>query len=817
MKKIIVLIIVYIAVANLYAQQVKFMPEKYLRPVDGIEKPSASDILTDKPWFVYSDRVQNPIYSYENGGSVAEYANFQDEFAVLDIPYSGNRLPLAHKSHIKGNELMAGESILGWIDVDKLLLWNNSLADREYQVEKKAMILFSFDKDNQVRNKKDFRTDVEIFDGPGSSGSSRIKYHQGMFRFFSVYKEEGDFVLLADNTRINTNDPDGQLEGWVSNEKLSMWSTRVAWEKNWHEPAVEERKMNKPVNDLVQGIMILEDKSDAIDLARINRKESVYIPEGEITWAEAKFENFRRIGPMGRFPLLEVSQIKTTDQMVGRPIKVGVIGDLENYKGDKIDYESIIKASEDLRSARKINLIFVVDATESILPYRKSIQEGIRIAMTEINQMFQKAAEKDRNNFSFGCVLYRDYAMQDSLDRFEGVLSSNIKPLFDWLDENMTKQKNKHRQGVAKDDMEEAMYMGMAYAMDHYTPNPNESNYMILIGDCGDHQDSIKRPTVFTNINEVLESLDFYQTNLLAFQANNSNHPAYDLFQTQVKEILEKHGDTVLREITKSHFQLPESSLYKGLFLTTDKGSSMKVETMEKEITQTIKQINDDVNAKVREITKFLIGESVDENDTDPWVVASIINYASKYLKDADNEDMDNDDIRELLKGMNQEYKEGYTVIKSDGYQFPYFETVVLFESKEIDEIINAFKDFVSVKTFPTSLKRQQLVKTLKDWFPKYFSGMDDDAINNMEVGKLLKAITGLEFDEIYNDITIAKVADKKQLEDKKIDAFVNDIEIKLSGLQKVYDMRKTYEARVLNAKSDDLFLYIPGSVFKSN
>lgn len=807
-------IVVILLIANgLMAQQEMLkMPEKYRRPIEGVGLPSNQEPFSDIPWFVISDRYNNPIYGSETGTHVVAKANFQDEFAVIRISDSGNRLAIANKNDIRNNSLIQGRTIVGWMDSDKLLLWNRSIADKEYNIDMKAMILFSFDQQELTEEqRKDFRTDVAIMDGPGVSGSNILEYHKGLFQFLPVYKVEGEYLLLGKSLRLDSRSVDNNLRGWVHKSKLSQWSHRVAWERNWEPGAVNERKQNIPVDELRTGVMILGDENDARLFSRTDRKRVQFIPSQRTAYEEISIESKRNVGPMERFPILDIRQIRDQDSDVGNPVKVGVIGDVTDFDGNVINIQTIYDGYEKIDKLKKINILLVIDATQSMEPYRRSVKAGIENAMTSIKQMYDDQSNRDQTldkdiGFSFGCVLFRDWAMQDSIQRFGQSLSSDTELLFDWLDENFVLEKNRYRPGATTDDMEEAVFMGMYYAMEFYDLDPSESNYMLLIGDCGDHQDSIYRPTMFVPMEEVLFSLDDFRMNLMAFQVHNGTHPSFDLFQDQIKEILERHGAERLIETKPNLFEIPEKANRSGKLLTPPKQRSIDIDQMATEITETIKQINEDVNSRVRNMTRILIGLGL-ESAHDIAIV----------IEDMRNMGFTPKEIEGILSGMNQEYREGHAVIQSEGYRYPHFKTVVLFEQKELEDLIKAFKDLAIASNYPSSVQRGRLENALNTWFPHYFSGMPREEIIKLPVGKLLEQITGMQFSDLYENITIERITNPKIVRSDEITVFLNDIKNKLNDLEAIYNKRLRYEARIMNPEVDDLFLYIPGDVFKSN
>jgi|JFJP01.1.fsa_nt_gi hypothetical protein len=801
-----------------FAQEVKERPLKYINPVEGVF-PLPNDPPTGIPWFVYSDRANNPIYDSETGTNPVATAGFMEEFAVIDIKCNGKRLPIAKRIDIQNNKLMQGRTIIGWMDADNLLLWKNSIADKKHQIDKKAMIFFTLNTKTKLTQnaKTNFKTVVPILDGPGSHGSKTLDEYEGLFQFLHVYKESGDYLLLGKSFSLNDGAEYCDIKGWVKKDKLSQWSHRVAWEKNWDPAAVAERMKNLSVDGVKTGVMVLGDENDAKSYARIDRKKNQFIPATRTAYEEVKIESVRRAGPMDRFPILDIDQIRDNQSNItGRPIKTGVIGDVKDFKGNTIDLQKIYDAYVKRDKLKNINILLVVDATQSIIDYRESIKTGIKNALQAIQKMYKESGNLQDSTigFKFGCILYRDWAMKDSIQKFGKAgqgFSDNTKELFDWLDVNLTLDKNKYRSGVTTDDMEEAVFFGMSQAMFLYDLNPLESNYMLLIGDCGDHQDRKNRSSMFVSMDSVLHDLKENRVNLMAFQAHNSTHSSYNLFQSQMKQILEKHSDTNLVNSKKNYYELPKGAKYSGKLIVPEKNNSIDPVKMAGEVTETIKQISEDVNSRVRFITKMLSGYG--DNDK----LASSANDIAKTTEDLFAMGFTPKEIEVILNGMSQEYREGYTVIQCEGYQYPNYKPVVLFEAKELDQIITAFKDFVIAKKYPSSIKRGRLESALKEWFPIYFSGLPEDKIKTQNVGQLLEQITGLKFGTLYQAITIEDVTNIKKVDTKSIDDFLNDIEKILKNLEVIYRRRINYEALIINDEVDDIFLYIPGEVFINN
>lgn len=786
-------------------------PTKYIKPVEGVLGPQTDDKQSDKPWYVYSDRSHNPVYSNASGQNItSEIVVFGEKLAVMGISSDGARLLVAKERDIEGRQLRSGSNALGWVNSEKVLLWEKSLVDDQYGIDKKAMILFTLDAARQTIGRGDeFTTDVPIFQKPTDDDfDDTLGFHQGLFQFFPIYKREGSFLLLGESLTLNINLDYNGLKGWVNSDNVSEWSHRVAWEKNWNPKAVAEREKN--VDSI--GIMVLQNVNEAQTYANTNRKrEFNRFVNMESPYLEMAFTAKRKPGPMGRYPILDIKDISSSnDSTVGRPIKVGVIGEVMDLDGKVIDIKILYKMTKEINTLRNVNIIFVIDATESVVPYRKSVIQGVKDAMKSIRELYKEnKSDDDKNKFWFGCLLYRDYHMEATVQRFGSDFSQDTSKFFNWLDKNMVLKMNKGKEGVTGvDDLAEAMFYGMKYALDDYGPDERKSNYMILIGDCGDHQDTTSpRNELYVGLDDMAKELTSYNMNLLAFQVHNKNNDAYELFNTQTKWLLEKIGDTslIINDKNLNLFELPEEAKYNGKLLSCEKGKSIAVKDMAGLISENIKQINKDVNGKIKNIARALKGQS----NLDPWSTAKVIKFFSENGFTPEKAE------KIIKSGMNQEYEVGYTVMQCKEYDYPNYETVVLYERSELKEVVDSFKDLAAAANYPADDKRTRLKDAMQDWFPKYFSGIQDSVLKDLPVGKLLEKITGLHFGERYQNITIAKIIDERLISDTQVNTFVTDLDSALEDLEDIYNRSRTYPARVeIPGDTKTLYVYIPGFVF---
>jgi hypothetical protein len=124
---------------------------------------------------------------------------------------------------------------------------------------------------------------------------------------------------------------------------------------------------------------------------------------------------------------------------------------------------------------------------------------------------------------------------------------------------NMVPSKNK-----CDVDHEESVYFGISKAIEHFNPRPEQSNFIVLIGDAGNHnRTNIKsscsqfngKPD-FTNVkySALSKQLIDKNINLVSIQANHKtgvNQAAYDSFRVQSSTMINELIGTVFENYTK--------------------------------------------------------------------------------------------------------------------------------------------------------------------------------------------------------------------------------------------------------------------------
>lgn len=792
MKKLLFVLLSAFYGFILSAQQPQIIgiPEKFLKPTNAIT--SATLETTDKTaahtkWYVICDRDKNEVFTYQAGTYFNLQLMFGEKLAVIETSVASQRVKVARMRSKYDFQ------VLGWIPLNKLLLWNKSLVDTTFGFGLKAMIINRFTGDNS--GVKVYRKPIEEKD------TMAYEIHKGIFQFYFIFKEENGFYLIGKSDFIDKN-AENVLYGWVKKENVINWNHRVAWEKNWDVRAVEERK--RFVND---GIIITGNKTEAECLSHLNRltQNTRNCIQSPLPYIEVtnNITQERKPGFNGRFPLLEYGNRVMQNQSV----EVGVISEISlPDPGIHVNEEQINKLIKTMKDLRSINLIFVIDATEGMLAYSKAVKNGISSAIKEINRLQNSENKYElQNQFSFGAVLYRDEAMQYPVESFGQNLTCDTVSLFHWIDLKMTPSGNLPAPGKSPDrDREEAMFKGLDESINHYRPYSKNINFVILIGDCGDHQDSINRPAVYKPINEVVSLYKKHNINFMAFQVHHGDDHAYKLFDEQIKNFISLLLD--LKSPVTASSQNPllfagsDYAPKTGRLKVCKPDQSVSVPELTAEIRNSILYVNNYINEKVKLISGIL--ESKTPNSFESVrLIEFMMEMGFCYSE-----------IRSMFAtGLIQNFIVGYATMRSVGCNHDLCKPVVLFEQKELQELIHVLTDFSRSANYPVTQIRSRMTTVFQSLIRSYGISTSDKNMNYIVIGKSIEAITGKECkNPLICDLTISDIIDPRKLPDAKIREIIDYFKKYQDKLVEIYQNIHRYPARIEIPDSRLIYVWIP-------
>ena len=492
MKKILILIL--IAVNSSYSQDFRTVPDVFNQQcktsfISKINNGSISlDNLesskTQRYWIVYSDREDNQCYSNSNPNSKNDFkASYMQAFYVKAT--KGNWLHLID---------YIDEIDYGWIESKYLLLslyslkTEGNIENGEVSIPRKAVILTSIDEARNVGER--LQTEKKYYSNP-----SRVpKYESGIPKSFQplfIFKESGSSVLLGGSDYLDGSPETNKrkINGWINVTDKTDWDTRVALENANSEDAQKEYS-----NSILNGYITENEITTCVEQNLCDNNKSI-----------AQFS----IGPM-RNNMMRRPVIANINNNIKKVISVA-----KDNKSNKV-YESLLTDARNLQS--NVNIVFVLDATASMRPYYKSIANSLEKVINN-NQKIIKS------NLKLGVVVYRDYA--------DGNAAFDVEPLT--TDFNKVKQVINSTICQSKDqDLPEAQFNGLINGIEKVGFNPDESNIIVLVGDCGNHR--IDKNSYDTQ--QIINLYDKYKVNLISFQVKGGGDDSFFTFNEDVIDII---------------------------------------------------------------------------------------------------------------------------------------------------------------------------------------------------------------------------------------------------------------------------------------
>lgn len=448
-----------------------------------------------KYWKVYSDRSHNTTYNSPSvsGGKCDELA-FNEELRIAKIQ---NGFALVYTETQKGfayPQISSSAKSRGWVPMKNLLLWSSCPTD-EHGIYKKALIVTNIE--GVQKGLKDIG---KRYENPESKDAPK-KLVADMNFYFVMKKAAGDMVLLAKECKM-----DGYtyqvLYGWVSGSSYVPWDQRTCIEPNWA-PQVAEDLKGTEVAVTREG-----KRGTTIKMGREN---------GRTKNPSTKY----RLEPqLLRYPLLTAKQQYEVTAFA-RPNGEGHVPTVPTGSDDSS--AEIVESK--LKEASVINLIVVIDGTRSMEAYYQPMQKVIQDAY--------KTFGNENRTVKVGVVIYRDYADGEYITEMLTMRSPTDASVAQFLS---TGGKYGIKSATGDRTDAEALYKGLEVALDAQKMgyNKNNSNLMLVVGDCGNDLNDKRCLSQEAIIKKCADN----RIQLVAFQVRNNDSQAFLLFRDQMGDIV---------------------------------------------------------------------------------------------------------------------------------------------------------------------------------------------------------------------------------------------------------------------------------------
>jgi len=369
--------------------------------------------------------------------------------------------------------------------------------------EKNPAYLKVFIKNNWLDN----IDSIPYLDGPGSNYF--VKGNINIFKVFYAFKRSNNYVFIGRQPQWRVERSDITLKGWIKEKNCILWDNQVA--VYFDKTTLLNRKP----------VLIFKEKKDLVEYLQTGNENNVVGREDpKITW---------ELPPeMTRFPV-----IMDDDEYV----KIAWIGEVEKNRDEislsenksfeykSLEYKSLVHIT------KKIDLLFLIDATKSMEKYFKPVSDGI---INFINTL----DKKQQKRFRFGFGVYRD--LEDK-DRAFQLISK-------FGDHNVTTKIEQESYNTSSTDKDypEDVFEGIYKGVEQINWGEGHTKAVVTIGDHGNHIPA-KTETDEKKVAKLLKKkhVAFYAINVPFHYSDPSFRPRSEIFniqfQKQMQTILSKN------------------------------------------------------------------------------------------------------------------------------------------------------------------------------------------------------------------------------------------------------------------------------------
>ena len=664
-------------------------------------------------WIVYSDRANNPTYVAPGSSVVFSHLAFNEKVRIAKIDKGYALVYNEPKEQAIYPAISHESEWKGWVPMSKLLLWNTCPANRK-GIYEKAMLCANIDENLDNGNLG------KLFKDPANTNT--FESLSINFNYYFVMKREDRMVLLATQNTMN-GDSYKVLYGWVDENSYVAWNQRSCLEPTWEIEDVEYfAKQGTKVN-------IYEDE-------RMKSKAS-YITFTKKSGNDYDPYMYRMSGSSLRYPILDRST--ATLWNCSTFSSTGSKGAINAGTTEKKKEDSIFKKNLDELS--KIRIAVVIDGTKSMERYFPAVRDAVK----EFNSYFQKT-----DDVQVGALIYRDIKDGEYVTEIFPMTNPSNPALSDFLDHG---GKYGIKSSPKDKSLEEALYYGIDKALDSFGFKPEQSNIMLVIGDCGNSSD-------FPEITKerIEKKLIDKSVTLMGFQVrNDSGAPAYTVFNNNICDLIIESlqgkfnelasGVVVKAKLQKNAYEFTNNatSIENSLYV----GSHKYVQSGMMEINELVKQLNEAV---------VTVKTAINNQRT---ILVDAVNGVSDGTA-AENSFSNNSEVSGpkldaawLAKRIGKETAEslkksnttvsfrGYTLKKDKASDRDYYKSVIFISQQELNTLMIRLAPLYEVAQRKGN-DREPYVKAMKALVQSMLPGITDAEMNAMGYDEVMGLVAGL-------------------------------------------------------------------------
>jgi hypothetical protein len=749
-------------------------------------------------WEVIVDRDNALVYKdYEGKGTNKEHTKaikFKQKFKVSKV----------RNTRLCVHDIVTKKK-LGWIESYHLLLSPFSLLTEEIiPIPRKAIVVSSME---------------GLDPGDTSAIYEQRKYYNGpspqtyisesdakRFQICFVFKvQDGSFLLgTVDKITGNYETSKGKILGWLPNANKTEWNNRVCLEPlfNIDNPHKNNPKQKKPKYPGFKQISLLKKKIEQ----EVNsyKDTSVFI---EI------YPNKIHKSRM-RYPVIESKHNNSNYKHVVSIVK-GQIDDISIYK-------NLVEIMKDKKL--QTNIIFAIDGTISMERYMKSVAKTI-------NEIIANNIELHQHSLKIGFIVYRDYLDGEGPCETCSYYYEPLTTNYEYISKEIANIKC-----YSKDsDLAEAQYNGLIKGIDALNLDPRNSNVVVLIGDCGNHEQSEDKNNY--TYKDVAQLFYEKEVNLISFQVSQEDDYSYGTFNFAVQDIINYTSKEVLKGTNSTlqpdlkHFE--STNTFKlvwggehsecdfqnmfGRFIYADPNVNMPPEILKSSVVNSLSDYMSTVDKNISIIEGVINGSrSCNDIDTELPSEGVIVWMMTKLGLDRE------ETIKFLTRNemtvkafVAKNYLRGGEISKNSNEDLLQY-VVFLTDREFVDLKSNLSKLIDDEDCSGIKGKRLCFESTMKDIVKKIIGdGFSEqemmDHINNMTLNEVWQKVFQVEFkNETLKDIKLNQLASSKKVSNNKFKVFYEDFKTTARRfIKSSYSDKNNYKSRKFRLNRDNYY-WIP-------
>lgn len=778
MKKLFILFINLVAVVcvaqaqqsapKLPRQCEAFLP-KILLDAEVLKESDANKLLQDpswgqnvdpgdgrrKYWIAYSDRADNPTYYTSSSGQQFKQLRLSERVIISKIE---NNYALVYREPQYGREypsISKDAECMGWVPMSKLLLWSSCLAN-DHGIYNKALLCLNLDQ-TQLR-KNELGVGYTNPDKQNEDAKYRVRLKTDMDFYFIMKRLNDGRVLLAQQNKLTGLSSD-VLSFWVDESSYIAWSQRSCIEPTWDAEDVEYFSGNQI------SAQIYEDSRRSNVVSRVNYERK----------SGAEPDRYRMMASSLRYPLLDGGTDNLYKCSVFSALGGEAVNDYSKRQG-----ENVAQQIQSINKLRNIKMAIVIDGTSSMEKFYPAVKRAISNACNYFAE--------NQYSIKISVVIYRDYADGDK----------GLVEMCTWSDaddprinEFLDKGGEYGIRSAASDRTSaEALYYGINYAVENLGFDENESNIILVVGDCGNDEEDTQSPVTGEQLTKKLIDNKIH---FLSFQVryllNNTDFANYnDQMCAILKDNLEarfnalRKGEKVKFTPNQEGFTFTNdfSDLLVGEHKFNASGGEVAPQILTDLMVNSIRFCATAINAQISAMTR---GYSAD---------LSIFDSTDKELQRLE---IDNAFIAERL---GQEYVDnvkylnslmtfaGYTP-KKDSSGRSFYKPVVFISRDELNDLMNRLSPVDEAARRRVN-DREPYLRAMKALVRSMIPDISEEQMAQMGNQEIMNLANGLnESSDALKGYTLSDMADVTKVDDRKYQQILDrfqDKYRKLKGIQ---------------------------------